>query len=60
MVRTVTYKEVVIYTFDVDDGLDEQHSSDDTITEAFFDKMNNGKLDFSDGFIEESEITEIK
>lgn len=50
----VEYREVVLYGFYVD------AETEDEAAEKFFDMMCESELDFSDGFVSESEITNIK
>ena len=50
----VEYREVVLYEFYVD------AETEDEAAEKLFDMMCESELDFSDGFISESEITNIK
>ena len=50
----VEYREVVLHEFYVD------ASSEDEVTEKFFEMVNDGEFDFSDGFVSEGDITEIK
>lgn len=50
----VFYKEVVTHTFYVD-----AETEDDAVAE--FERMaNNGELDFSDGYVDEGEVADIK
>ena len=48
------YREVVLYEFYVD------AETEDEAAEKLFDMMCESELDFSDGFISESEITNIE
>lgn len=48
------YREVVLYEFYVD------AETKDEAAEKLFDMMCESELDFSDGFISESEITNIE
>lgn len=50
----VEYREVVLYEFYVD------AETKDEAAEKLFDMMCESELDFSDGFISESEITNIE
>lgn len=50
----VEYREVVLYEFYVD------AETEDEAAEKLFDMMCESELDFSDGFISESEITNIE
>lgn len=50
----VEYREVVLYGFYVD------AETEDEAVEKFFDMMCESELDFSDGFVSESEITNIE
>lgn len=50
----VEYREVVLYEFYVD------AETEDEAAEKLFDMMCESELDFNDGFISESEITNIE
>lgn len=50
----VEYREVVLHEFYVD------ANSEDEAAEKLFEMMSESELDFSDGFVSESEITNIK
>jgi hypothetical protein len=50
----VEYREVVLYEFYVD------AETKDEAAEKLFNMMCESELDFSDGFISESEITNIE
>lgn len=56
--KTVVYKEIIIHHFDIEDLPDD--ASEDETTERFTEMMNNSELDFSDGYVTESEIVDIR
>ena len=50
----IEYREVVLHTFYVD------AETEDDAVEKFGEMASNGELDFSDGWVAESDITDIK
>lgn len=50
----VKYKEVVEYEFYVDVETEEE------VEEKFFELVEEGNFDFSDGYVSEGYVTEIK
>ena len=56
--KTVVYKEIIIHHFDIEDLPDD--ASEDETTERFTEMMSNSEFDFSDGFVTESEIVDIR
>lgn len=56
--KTVVYKEIIIHHFDIEDLPDD--ASEDETTERFTEMMSNSEFDFSDGYVTESEIVDIR